>query len=237
MLSAVSVAVPRLALLVDGENLSAALAGRLISRSLVQGQPVIRRVYGDAARVSGWDAAPGFKLVHAGRGKNAADMLLCIEAMALVQAGQVDGLVVASSDGDFSHLATHLREAGVLVIGMGEAKAPAHWRKACTRFEVLAVEAAVPKPQAKPLPTKLTAQQSAEEALVKVVQGLLSQAGAEGLAIAELNVLLRGGVPGFKIAETPHKTWRNFLAARSREFAIDPKGPEARVRLALQRLP
>ena len=232
MLSAVAVASPRLALLVDGENLSAALAGRLISRSLAQGSPVIRRVYGDAARVSGWDAAPGFKLVHAGRGKNAADMLLCIEAMALVQAGQVDGVVVASSDGDFSHLATHLREAGVLVIGMGEAKAPAHWRKSCSRFEVLAVEAAAAPPQ--PKPAKAAAL-TVEQALEQAVQGLLSQAGAKGLAIAELNARLRGTKPDFKIADTPQKSWRGFLAAHPAVFALDPKGPEARVRLARQR--
>lgn len=233
MLSAVTVAAPRLALLVDGENLSAALAGRLIARSLAQGSPVIRRVYGDAARVSGWDAAPGFKLVHAGRGKNAADMLLCIEAIALVQAGQVEGIVVASSDGDFSHLATHLREAGVLVIGMGEAKAPAHWRKCCTRFEVLAEEAAAAPPQ--PKPAKAAAL-TVEQALEQAVLGLLSQAGAKGLAIAELNARLRGTKPDFRIADTPEKSWRGFLAARPAIFALDPKGPEARVRLARQRV-
>ena len=233
MLSAVTVAAPRLALLVDGENLSAALAGRLIARSLAQGSPVIRRVYGDAARVSGWDAAPGFKLVHAGRGKNAADMLLCIEAMALVQAGQVEGIVVASSDGDFSHLATHLREAGVLVIGMGEAKAPADWRKCCTRFEVLAEEAAAAPPQ--PKPAKAAAL-TVEQALEQAVLGLLSQAGAKGLALAELNARLRGTKPDFRIADTPEKSWRGFLAARPAIFALDPKGPEARVRLARQRV-
>jgi len=231
MLSAVAVVSPRLALLVDGENLSAALAGRLISRSLAQGSPVIRRVYGDAARVSGWDAAPGFKLVHAGRGKNAADMLLCIEAMALVQAGQVDGVVVASSDGDFSHLATHLREAGVLVIGMGEAKAPAHWRECCTRFEVLAEAAAPPLPK----PAK-AASLTVEQVLEQAVQRLLEKAGAKGLAIAELNARLRSSRPDFKIADTPEKSWRGFLAARPAMFALDPKGPAARVRLVPQRV-
>lgn len=231
MLSSVAVTAPRLAVLVDGENLSAAFAGPLITRSLAQGNPVIRRVYGDAARVSGWDAAPGFKLVHAGRGKNAADMLLCIEAMALVQAGQVNGVVVASSDGDFSHLATHLREAGVLVIGMGEAKAPEHWRKSCTRFEVLAA-ATVP---AQPKPAE-AASLTVEEALVQEVQGVLAQAGPKGLAICELNARLRGAVPDFKIADTAEKSWRGFLAARPAIFALDPKGPAARVRLARQRV-
>ena len=218
MLSAVAVVSPRLALLVDGENLSAALAGRLISRSLAQGSPVIRRVYGDAARVSGWDAAPGFKLVHAGRGKNAADMLLCIEAMALVQAGQVDGVVVASSDGDFSHLATHLREAGVLVIGMGEAKAPAHWRKCCTRFEDLAEATA-----AAPLP-------KADAALIAEVEKVLMQAEGHRLPLTNLGQAL----PGL-LKSAGHASWSRFLRAYPTHFALCMDQPGGAV--TLQRLP
>ncbi len=222
MLSAVSVAVPRLALLVDGENLSAALAGRLISRSLVQGQPVIRRVYGDAARVSGWDAAPGFKLVHAGRGKNAADMLLCIEAMALVQAGQVDGLVVASSDGDFSHLATHLREAGVLVIGMGEAKAPTHWRKSCSRFEVLEA-AMVPKPVLADVP-------KADLVLIEAASRVLAQAPGQRLPLSKLGQAL----PGL-LKASGHTSWSKFLRAHPQRFLLSMEASGGEV--TLQRLP
>lgn len=203
MLSSVAVTAPRLAVLVDGENLSAAFAGPLITRSLAQGNPVIRRVYGDAAQVSGWDAAPGFKLVHAGRGKNAADMLLCIEAMALVQAGQVDGVVVASSDGDFSHLATHLREAGVLVIGMGEAKAPEHWRKSCTRFESLSVAQAVaPRPKA-------------DLALIDAATKVLAQAEGGRLSLTKLGQTLPG-----QLKASGHASWSKFLRAYPDIFKV-----------------
>ena len=125
---------PRVALLVDGENMSVALAGAAIMRSLKFGALTIRRVYGNAAKMPGWDAAPGFRLVHAGVGKNATDVLLAVEAMAIMLLGQADVLIIATSDGDFRHVACALRESGRVVIGMGEVKAPDSFRKACNQF-------------------------------------------------------------------------------------------------------
>ena len=125
---------PRVALLGDGENMSVALAGAAIMRSLKFGALTIRRVYGNAAKMPGWDAAPGFRLVHSGVGKNATDVLLAVEAMAIMLLGQADVLIIATSDGDFRHVACTLRENGRLVIGMGEAKAPDSFRKACNQF-------------------------------------------------------------------------------------------------------
>lgn len=125
---------PRVALLVDGENMSATLAGAAIMRSLKFGALTIRRVYGNAAKMPGWDTAPGFRLVHAGIGKNATDVLLAVEAMTVMLSGQADVLVIATSDGDFRHVACALRESGRMVIGMGEAKAPESFRKACNQF-------------------------------------------------------------------------------------------------------
>jgi hypothetical protein len=35
-----------------------------------------------------------------------------------------------------------------------------------------------------------------------------------------------------KISKLPEKTWRKYLLARSELFRCDPKGPDAKVRLA-----
>lgn len=134
---------PRVALLVDGENMSVALAGSVIMRSQKFGALTIRRVYGNAAKMPGWDAAPGFRLVHAGIGKNATDVLLAVEAMVIMLQGQADVLVIATSDGDFRHVACALRESGRVVIGMGEGKAPESFRKACNQFIQVDVTMAV----------------------------------------------------------------------------------------------
>lgn len=104
---------PRVALLVDGDNLRADLAAAILQQATRHGDPVIRRVYGNAALLKGWDAVPGFRLIHAGGAKNATDILLTVQAMALVLQGRADVLALASSDRDFTPLATHLREASI----------------------------------------------------------------------------------------------------------------------------
>ena len=46
----------------------------------------------------------------------------------------MDGFCIVSSDGDFTRLASRLRESGMEVIGMGENKTPRSFRAACSVF-------------------------------------------------------------------------------------------------------
>ena len=141
------------AVLVDGENISQDLAGQIINRASALGPLVVKRVYGNAAKMPKWEAAPGFRLAHSGAGKNATDLLLAIEAVSLFHEGSIDTVVIASSDRDFSHLAHHLRERQITVVGMGEAKAPEAFRKACSKFLELGIEkpsAPIANPKRKP---------------------------------------------------------------------------------------
>ena len=48
--------------------------------------------------------------------------------------GDVDGFCIVSSDGDFTRLASRLKESGMDVIGMGENKTPRSFRAACSVF-------------------------------------------------------------------------------------------------------
>lgn len=141
------------AVLVDGENLSADLSGQIIDEARKRGPLVVKRVYGNATNMAKWAAAPGFKLVHTGTGKNATDLLLAVEAVSLFHEGGIDTVVIASSDGDFSHLAHHLRERQLNVVGMGETKAPGAFRDACSDFfELVAKPASAALPTPKPQP-------------------------------------------------------------------------------------
>jgi len=121
------------ALLVDGENISATHAATILKEAEKAGYPVLRRVYGKAEHIAAWDAE-GFRLVPTRPGKNAADLLLSIEAMTLALRDGFGTLVIATSDGDFVYLATQLRELGNTVIGLGEGKAPKPFRTACSHF-------------------------------------------------------------------------------------------------------
>lgn len=124
----------RVAVFVDGENLSACHASEIGERARDFGLPDTRRVYGDASLLSGWCSAPGFRVIHSGTGKNAADLLLCIEAMEICLPGTYGTALVASSDGDFVHLAQRLRDLGMRVVGAGLHQAPGAFRAACSEF-------------------------------------------------------------------------------------------------------
>ena len=62
---------------------------------------------------------------------------MIIDAMDLLYGGNLDGFCIVSSDSDFTRLAARLREAGKLVIGMGESKALGPFVKACDQFKYL----------------------------------------------------------------------------------------------------
>lgn len=138
---------PRIALLVDGENISATFASLLLTETRKAGDPAIRRVYGKAEHIAAWDAE-GFRLMQTRPGKNAADLHMSIDAMTLALRDWITAFAIASSDGDFVYLATQLREGGATVLGLGEEKTPASFRSACTRFLILkppSAATAIPK--------------------------------------------------------------------------------------------
>jgi uncharacterized protein (TIGR00288 family) len=221
-----ALAKSRVALLIDGENVSQAAAGQIIMRVLKFGELTIRRVYGDATKLPGWAAAPGFRLVHSGTGKNATDLLLTVEAMSLILTSQADVLAIASSDRDFVHLATHLREKGVRVIGIGEAKAPESFRKACTQFIELKLS---DKPQDSGLPKPISPQ--LEEALDQKIMALIRNEGtATGYQVARLGGRMHA-LHKTKISGQPEGTWRAYLLARPLLYDCDAKGAESQVRL------
>lgn len=220
----------RVAVLVDGENVSQALAGQIIMKSLGFGQLIIKRVYGNAVKMPKWDAAPGFRLMHSGTGKNATDLLLTVEAMALAYGGQADTLVIVSSDRDFTHLAVHLREKGLRVVGMGEAKASEGFRKSCTTFVVLgqlpmtADGANAPQPGAAAMAAELGP-------IDKHIHALIHSEGRDrSIAIARLGGRMHT-LHKIKISTTLQKNWRAYLLARPDLYDCDPRGKDAEVRL------
>jgi len=110
------------AILVDGDNVSAKHAATILAIGQNQGDPIIVRTYLDVRKISDWHGTIGYRLVHAGCGKNATDVLLAIEAMDFAHGQGIRSFVIATSDGDFMHLAIRLRELGSKVTrgGRGE---------------------------------------------------------------------------------------------------------------------
>jgi uncharacterized LabA/DUF88 family protein len=210
------------AVLVDGDNISGKNAAAILGIATEHGDPIVVRAYLDAQRASDWHGAIGYRLVHAGSGKNASDILLAIDAMDLVHAKTAMRFIIASSDGDFTHLAVRLRELGAKVIGVGEAKAPHIFRASCSSFVELGT-----KPTVKLVP-KLPTGIADLDLKIRAMIAEHSKKGA-GMRIAALarEMFVRHEI---KISTLPEKNWRSYLTARQALFDVDPRGPEAMVR-------
>lgn len=209
----------RVAILIDGDNVSPAYAEAIATRARAEGRIDLHRVYADATRPSGWHDARGARMIHAGSGKNAADLLLTIDAMDHCQPGAFGTVVLVSSDGDFAHLASRLRERGVTVIGAGEAKAPQGFRDACSQFVALDLPARGPG---------TSGCATALDHNIRTVIAEHSRNGA-GMRLADLAPRMHARF-GTRISTYPERTWRAYLAARTDLYDLDPRGPDAHVR-------
>jgi hypothetical protein len=133
------------AVLIDADNIPAKFAGAILKEITTFGEPALRRVYGDwsSGRLKNWtDKVRELGLVAHQEsantvGKNASDIGLVIDAMDILHTGRFDGFVLVSSDSDFTALANRVREQGMDVIGVGEAKAPESLRNVCNRFVLI----------------------------------------------------------------------------------------------------
>lgn len=135
----------KLALLIDADNISPNYLNIMLSEAKNYGSVSIRRIYGDwtSSGKNTWksvildNSLTPIQQYSYTYGKNASDSAMIIDAMDILYADHVDGFVLASSDSDFTRLAMRLREAGKVVIGMGESKTPAPFVKSCDEFKVL----------------------------------------------------------------------------------------------------
>ncbi|MFN0114813.1 MAG: NYN domain-containing protein [Paracoccaceae bacterium] len=203
----------RVALLIDGDNLSARHAEKLAETAAGIGTVTVRRVYGQEAAMRAWSAVASVAPRLTGSGKNGADMLLCIEAMELVIDGRADCFVIASSDRDFGHLAERLVGRGFHVVGAGEGKAPPDFRAKCSRFVALAGDAgpARPLPEA-PLP------EGPEDVVARLVR---EGAGMDGwMCLSALN--LRYVATGRDRKATVGANWAKWIGKRPSLFHLHP---------------
>lgn len=132
----------RFALLIDADNISAKYVSSILDEMTKHGITTYRRIYGDwtSTQSTKWKAEllensliPIQQFSNT-VGKNATDSALIIDAMDILYTKNIDGFCIVSSDGDFTRLASRLRESGMMVIGMGEKKTPRSFMAACTKF-------------------------------------------------------------------------------------------------------
>lgn len=132
----------RLALLIDGDNVSATLLDKILSKTNEHGLVTIKRIYGDWTRpaLNGWrtllhdHAARPIQQFQYTTGKNATDCALIIDAMDILYSNRVDGFCLAASDSDYTRLAIRICEQGLFMMGIGGAQTPRAFVNACSLF-------------------------------------------------------------------------------------------------------
>ncbi len=131
-----------LAILIDAENVMPSFADQIFEHAKSLGTIVAKEIYGTAQALNTWVAPVLRYAIHpnltirASKGKNSSDISLVIGCMDLMTRSDLNAMIIASSDSDFSSLSVRLRNAGIEVIGMGTDKANELWRTACTSFVV-----------------------------------------------------------------------------------------------------
>ncbi len=131
-----------MAVLIDGDNIPSAHVKEMMEEIAKYGNPTIKRIYGDWTRpgLNKWknllleNAITPIQQYGYTTGKNATDSAMIIDAMDILYSEKVNGFCLVSSDSDFTKLATRLREAGMMVIGIGEKKTPNPFIVACDKF-------------------------------------------------------------------------------------------------------
>jgi hypothetical protein len=229
----------RVAVLVDGDNVSSRHQGAVMAEARQLGRVDVRRVYGDTGNFDPWE---GFRSVHAGGAKNAADMFLVVDAMALALSDGIGAFVIVSCDRDFAPVALALRERGLVVVGAGRERSGLTFQQSCSRFvvleqgggtEVVKAVAAVTPADTLPMPAALAPTKQP----VKVMPARLS---AEHRRAVELireksgaNLIMPMSLLGSALGPVPkgRGRWQTVLKERPDVFAFYGEGKALRVSL------
>lgn len=137
----------KLAVIIDGDNIPSKYIKEMMEEIAKYGNPTIKRIYGDWTKpqLSKWkkilleNAITPIQQYNYTTGKNSTDSGMIIDAMDILYSEKVDGFCIASSDSDFTRLATRIRETGMSVIGIGEKKTPDPFIVACDKFIYLEI--------------------------------------------------------------------------------------------------
>ena len=135
----------QVAVLIDGDNISAKYAESIKQEALQYGNIKVFRLYGsvNSPNTKRWypvmpkqGIMPVLQISYPS-GKSIADQALTIDVMDLLHSDSIDIFCIASSDSDFTKLVYRLKESGKIVIGMGESKTKEALAKACDEFKIL----------------------------------------------------------------------------------------------------
>lgn len=241
----------QVAILIDGDNVSAKYAGFIKQEASSYGNIKFFRLYGsiNSPSVNAWYKVmpaqginPVLQISYA-NGKSIADQALTIDAMDLLYSGEIDVFCIVSSDSDFTKLAYRLKETGKLVVGMGEQKTKESLANACDKFMIL--DLIYKSEEIEPvLDEEVEERKHGEEAIkvdeetainvpekedvLKVVEDLIDTyyADEKRVHLSKIGKLLVNKLPGFDARNYGYKNMRQFLSESVELNVIDEKAPD-----------
>lgn len=152
-----------IAVLIDADNIPYRNASAILHHAQNFGKPALCRVYGDWSRplLTTWmDKAKELGLDTRqqntnSNSRNATDIGMVVDAMDLLYQRNFDGFMIASSDSDFTQLATRLRENGKLVVGFGDIRASNVLQNACDHYVSVSTSSSPSAKKIDPMPNSL----------------------------------------------------------------------------------
>ena len=217
----------KLAILIDADNISPKYVKVILDEAASFGVAACKRIYGDWSdpRLKSWrDALLNHSIIPMQQysyttGKNATDSAMIIDAMDLLYSGNLDGFCIVSSDSDFTRLAARLREAGKLVIGMGESKTLGPFVKACDQFKYLDLILDHSEPEQDALPEADAPQANDDTAInrdsiYRLILGMIDEMddGSGRVRTSRVGDQLIKRYPDFDVRNFGAKSLNKFLA-------------------------
>lgn len=219
----------RLAVLIDSENISPKYIKYILDEISNYGIATYKRAYGDwtSPISSSWkevvlkNSITPMQQYGYTQGKNSTDSAMIIDAMDILYSGKVDGFCLVSSDSDFTRLASRLREAGMLVIGMGEKKTVEAFRTSCTLFKYLEVLAAEEEGQSNDV-----SREDIEETILKILAD--NEANDKDTTVGELGNKISNRHADFDVRNYGYSKLSKFLES-FKSIKLEQKGKSIHV--------
>ena len=223
-----------IAMLIDGDNAQPQLLEHNLAETAKYGVVTTRRIYGDwtTPNMNGWKDALHSHAVQPAQqfryttGKNATDSALIIEAMDLLHGGTVSGFCIVSSDSDYTRLAMRVREQGLFVMGIGQAKTPKPFVNACEVFVYTENLSSQAEPKVK------TTDKNSSGWTKTVAQAIDATSDDEGWALlAAVGDYLRKLDSAFDSRSYGHKNLSTLIKSESNLFETKGSGSSLKARI------
>lgn len=248
--------VSPVALLIDGENISADVIATVLAEAGRFGVVTIRRMYGKwgSPSMQAWKNVTShyaLQQAHALQttsGKNAADIALVVDAMDLLYRDHIERFCLVTSDSDYTALVLRLRVAGCIVVGIGRPITPPALQEACTVFlstDQMGSSGSLLKPMlapsmnaargssSSPADTQVKLNLELTTLLTDAYQEATQGKEIEWILISRLGVGLKKHDPGFNPKSYGYKDLSTLVTAHTELFENrkqDTKGGQLEVR-------